>query len=257
LLPLRVRAPSKNEFYAAQTIVGVRIHTLASESVRRASEDVIDGDAIGIDGSWDHRRNGSLCIVAFVDLRTRLLLDCEIKMRPKQYVPGNVPEAEPSNHLEKLAVEALVARWRGDRRVRCYGHDDDGCTRKAITESGWETVEVLDHGHAKSIMRRRIEQWSRTHNRLFHNIMEKIERWFVTLTSTEVDPEVRVRKRLESDKHYMGDPTGCHHGPKSTEWWMRSHGGRPDDVEALQEFFHLTSTIVGKVHPGLHPNANE
>jgi hypothetical protein len=38
---------------------------------------------------------------------------------------------------------------------------------------------------------------------------------------------------------------------------MRIHGGQPDDIEALWEFFHGTSIIVGNVHPGLHTHGNE
>jgi hypothetical protein len=117
--------------------------------------------------------------------------------------------------------------------------------RKVITDSGWEVVEVLDHGHARNSMERRIDQWNRTHNQLFHGIREKIERWFVILTSTEVDPEVQVRKWPESHKQYTSDHISRHHGPKSTESCMRSCGGRPDDIEDLREFFRVTSAIVG------------
>jgi hypothetical protein len=79
----------------------------------------------------------------------------------------------------------------------------------------------------------------------------------VTLTSTQVNREVRVTKWHESYKHYTDDHSGCHHGLKSTEWWMRIHGGRPDDIEDLQEFFRVTSTIFDKVHRGLDTNGNE
>jgi hypothetical protein len=41
-------------FHRTQNIVGTEIHGLASESIQRDSENVIEGDAIGIDGSWDH-----------------------------------------------------------------------------------------------------------------------------------------------------------------------------------------------------------
>jgi hypothetical protein len=73
-------------------------------------------------------------------------------------------------------------------------------------------------------MKRRIEEWSRTHNELFHGIIETIGRWFVTVTSTEGNPEVRVTKWLESSK--------------STQSWIRSDGDQVDDVEALREFAH-------------------
>jgi hypothetical protein len=64
------------------------------------------------------------------NLRRHRLIVYEIKMRPTQYVQGNVPDAEPSTRREKLAVEALVVRWKGNRPVRCDVNDDDGSTRK-------------------------------------------------------------------------------------------------------------------------------
>jgi hypothetical protein len=57
LLPLKIRVSSRKQFYATQKIVGERIHSLANESICKASGEIIEGDTIGIDGSWDHRRN--------------------------------------------------------------------------------------------------------------------------------------------------------------------------------------------------------
>jgi hypothetical protein len=125
--------------------VGSAIHGRASESIQRSSESQIEGDSIGIDGLWDHRRNGSLCIVGFRNNQTGQVIDFEDKMKKKQYVRGNVLCTEPLNNVEKLVVEALVA-------------------------GGWTIIEALDPEYAKKSMEKQIEEWSRKHHQLFREI---------------------------------------------------------------------------------------
>jgi hypothetical protein len=69
LLQLGIPVPSKKQFHAARKIVCDRIHTLASESVRRASEDVINGD-------WNRWFLGSS--------EKRLVLHCRLHKSPDE-----------------------------------------------------------------------------------------------------------------------------------------------------------------------------
>jgi hypothetical protein len=52
---------------------------------------------------------------------------------------------------------------------------------------------------------------------------------FVTLTSLEVDPAIRVTKWQNSYKH-------CNHGAEPSALCARAHGERPEDIKALRDF---------------------
>ena len=152
-----LRFAQKKLFYKNQDIISPVIIKMAKDSAKKFSENISDDTIISIDGAWDHRRHGSACIVTFIDLKTRKIIDFEISLIPKQYVTGNTEEC--SRNLEKVCMERLIERWKNSQKVKYYIHDNDGVTRSLIEKSKWQIKEVLDVGHALKSIKKNLENF--------------------------------------------------------------------------------------------------
>lgn len=82
---------------------------MAKKSAKKYLEKMEENAIISIDGAWDHRRHGTTCIVTFIDINSRKIVDFEIAFQPKQFVDGNTEEC--SRNLEKVCIERLIERW--------------------------------------------------------------------------------------------------------------------------------------------------
>lgn len=51
---------------------------MAKKYVQKYAKQIKENSIISIDGAWDHRRHGSACIVTFIDIDTRKIIDFEI-----------------------------------------------------------------------------------------------------------------------------------------------------------------------------------
>ena len=99
-----IEVPGKNEFYELQQKISAELIQMTRERVKIERLKMLPGSLVSIDGSWDHRRNGSMCVVTMIDKRTNKIVDFEITTKPKQYVEGNTTVAS-SKLLEKIAIE--------------------------------------------------------------------------------------------------------------------------------------------------------
>lgn len=90
---------SEKKFYQYQNQISPIIIQMAKESAKNFSKKIENDTIISIDGAWDHRRHGTACIVTFIDLKTRKIIDFEISTTPKPFVQGNTNEC--SRNLEK------------------------------------------------------------------------------------------------------------------------------------------------------------
>ncbi len=151
---------SEKTFYKYQNQISPIYIQMAKESAKNFSEKIENETIISIDGAWDHRRHGTACIVTFIDIKTRKIIDFEISTTPKQFVHGNTNEC--SRNLEKVSIEKLVERWKHSQKFKYYFHDNDGVTRNIINNSGWKIIETLDVGHAlkssKKILKNSIKE---------------------------------------------------------------------------------------------------
>jgi hypothetical protein len=155
-----------------------------------------------------------------MDTSTRKIVDYEVVEQTKQNVKGNT--SEPSGNMEKAGVMAILKRWKNDKRVERYVHDDDGRTRKAVQDAGWDILEFLDPGHAAKNMDKRIRDYSHAHGNLFKGIQERLQQWFRELIYYELTPEDKGKLWLNTWKHFTGDHSCCVHkkdaGRKDVLW---------------------------------------
>jgi hypothetical protein len=73
-----IEIPTKKEFYQQQKIVSKAIHELAVAKCELAKAQLAENSFVSIDGSWDHPRNGSLCVVSMMDTQSKKFVDYEV-----------------------------------------------------------------------------------------------------------------------------------------------------------------------------------
>ena len=137
-----ISTPDKKTFYKVAKQVDDAIHKYTQAQVALARHAMKENSTIKIDGSWDHRRHGSLCVVTVIDASSNKIVDYEIVAKKKQYVEGNT--TEPSGNLEMIGVARIAERWKEFTKATRYIHDNDGKTRSVIQKSGWKINEFLD-----------------------------------------------------------------------------------------------------------------
>lgn len=59
--------------------IGDEIISMARESMEKHREAITPGTVISFDGSWDHRRRGSNCILAVFSCQTQKIIECQIR----------------------------------------------------------------------------------------------------------------------------------------------------------------------------------
>lgn len=201
---------SEKEFYYYQKIVVPVINSMAKKSAKKYLEKMEENAIISIDGAWDHRRHGTTCIVTFIDINSRKIVDFEIAFQPKQFVDGNTEEC--SRNLEKVCIERLIERWESNQKVRYYTHDNDGVTRNVIDNSVWKVKEVLDIGHSIKSISNNLENFNNRNGKIFNGLMESIKRFFNTLfRDKKISKEKRIQLYFKMVNHYTGKHKNCSH----------------------------------------------
>lgn len=201
---------SEKVFYYYQTQISPIIIELAKNSSKKYAQNITNNTIISIDGAWDHRRHGSTCIVTFIDIKTRKIIDFEISFISKQYVNGTTKEC--SRNLEKTAMEILVERWKNSEKVDFYIHDNDGVTRNIIEKSKWKIKEILDIGHSLKAIKKKIESFNKREGKPFNGLMESMNRYISTLfRNSSISSEKRIELYYNMPNHYVGNHSKCIH----------------------------------------------
>jgi hypothetical protein len=258
LTRLGLQAPGKNEFYESQKIVAEAIHRVAAASIAKEKESLQSGDGATLDGAWDHRRNGSLCVVTMMKASTQQIFDYEILERPKQYVGGNT--TGPAGNLEMEGMRLIAARWAGDDRLAYYVHDNDGKTRSVIKKSGWVIAETLDTGHSAQAVKRRTKAFAAKHKEIFSGIEKRLTIWLGSvLFRKDKSNTEKVFLWTNSWRHYCGDHSCCLHMPYDPyvvpgRWIWKDD---PEKVELFQKFLISTKIFPQLVNARASTQPNE
>jgi hypothetical protein len=96
---------------------------------------------IGIDDTWNDRRNGPVSILDMVHVGSRRVVDSDVVQKGNASGPGDYQRS--SNGMEVEALSRMVKRWEDDQRVAVVVTDQDSKIAKVIRESRWNgnTIE--------------------------------------------------------------------------------------------------------------------
>lgn len=246
-----VIVPSRSVFYAVQSAMVAPLWKLAEDSMSSALNSISKDSTITVDGAWDHRRNGKVCCVVFIDSKTDKIIHTEVVERSRGKLKGNFVGA--STNMESEGVKRGIAKLKSNCNIKNYCHDKDNRTAKIFRDNWAELSEQLDPNHTKKSIERSFSKYN-VKNALY-GLKERLVWFFYALLRKTDDPAVREMQWKNCINHLSGDHSKClpH---KSTCYIWPKH----DNIEArslLSKFLENTQSLLAKVSPNCSTNSNE
>jgi hypothetical protein len=97
---------------AAQVVLVPGIVAFAKRICARDRAAMKENAIVGIDSSWNHRRNDSADMIDMIDTDSGSVVYCEIVERASSWRQGNYRGSR--NGMKAEAMRRMVRRWEGD-----------------------------------------------------------------------------------------------------------------------------------------------
>jgi hypothetical protein len=133
--------------YAAQVVLVPGIVAFATRVCARNRAAMKRNAVVGIDGSWNHRRNGSAHVIDMIDVDSGRVVDFEVVEKSTSRRRGNYRGS--SNGMEVEAMKRMVNRWEDDEEVGTVITNQDSKLGKVIRDSRWGVKHEFGANHAK------------------------------------------------------------------------------------------------------------
>ena len=211
------------------------------------------GTVISFDGSWDHRRRGSNCILAVFSCQTHKIIACEMVSNKTGTSSENF--CESPTMMEAKALSLLIPKLSQDERIVGYVHDHDAKASKMIEDAGWQIKGYLDPGHCMKAFKKRLSKFEEENHGILKGIEGPLTRWMATLMRYDGDVEEKLRLWRNSVKHYMGDHSECIHGHVPVHYWDMATNA--EAVAALKKFITSTEFIIESCSTEFDTQSNE
>jgi hypothetical protein len=245
LLGIGVIPFSATAVYAAQVILGPGIVAFARKVCPRNRAAMKENATVGIDGSWNHRRNGSAHIIDMIDTDSGRVVDFEVVERPNHRRKGNYRGS--SNGMEVETMKRMIHRWEDDRKVRTIITDQDSKLGKVIRESRWNVNHEFDANHAKKSFERYQERLPKEERQYLDGLDQRLKNWFNHVLHQPIPREKKVETWESAYGHFCGDHTGCPNPTHQGYQWR--HRDDPAARETLTRYLAEGSKVIRKVDP--------
>jgi hypothetical protein len=225
LLGIGVVSFSATAVYNAQRELMSGIISFAREVCRTNRDAMQPSAVVGIDGTWNHRRNGSVHILDMIDLDSGLVVDSEIVERLTKTGLGNYRGS--SHGMEVEAMRRLIVRWEDDHKVRMVITDHGAKMGKVIREPTWQVEHECDAHHAKSSLRRFYEnKLSASERQHLYGLGDRLTIGFNTVLYEPISRDPRTELSANTDDHYRGLHAKCRDSHHQGDRWR--HRNDPD-----------------------------
>ena len=107
----------------------------------------------------------------------------------------------------------MESKWKNDKRIVSYVHDNDGSTRKNLKELGWKINEYLDYGHSMKAVSRVVKNFV-TQNPKFKEIERSLEKWLISILKSNYSSNIKLDLWKNSYQHYNNCHDYCKHKKK-------------------------------------------
>ena len=251
---LNCHLPSEGEFYKRQKEVCEAVIALAKESMEEARRSMQGASVISFDGSWDHPRHGSNCVLSVFDQGTGKVIDLVVTSRKVE--PGSENYCDTPQLMETQALKISVERLKNLPNIVAYVHDNDSRARKVITDSNWGIQEKLDPGHVFKSFERSLATFQGKNANILSGIEESLKKWFKTLVYSDLAPDKKVFQWLNAVNHYRGCHDYCTH-EKGKAYHRWQHAESHQHVVTLVKFLSKTRKFLILVDPNFSTQLNE
>jgi hypothetical protein len=234
LLGIGVIPFSGSAIDAAQFILVPGIVASATKVCARNRGAMKENATLGIEGSWNHRRNGSAHIIDMIDTESGRVDDFEIDEGGNHRRQGNYRGS--SNGMEAEAMRRMVGRWENDRKVKTVVTDEDMKLAKVMRESRWDLDDEMNANHAKKSFDRYQQRLPKEECQHLYlcGPDQRLRNWFNHVLHQPIPREHRIEAWESGKGHYCGDHTRCPDPAREgCQWRYRDD---PDTRETLKGY---------------------
>jgi hypothetical protein len=239
---------SVGTFYRIQARLQQPILDYAKKTARRNREAMHAGATVGIDGSWNHRRHGSDCIVDIYDCGTGRIVDFEIVSKSNHFAHGNYEGS--SNGMEVEGFKRMVGRWvPSDDKVTHVVTDKDSTLGKAIADSGWGVTHKHDTNHAMKAFEHQWDRMPKEEKKNLNGLRSRLTGWLKTTLHSDEPEDAKIAKWENARQHYRGDHSKCPDTKHEGYLWRKRE--EPKAQEALDRVISSGSELIRSCDPNL------
>lgn len=211
---------TSSEYYFHQTAVIRSIEACAKINCKKHQQLMKPGAVIGIDGSWDHRRNGKFCIIEAFDLETKKIVAYSIIERPTQK-NKNASFKNAANQMEIEGVKKIISELKPLNKVIGYVHDKDAKTSKLIAKE-WNITEYIDPNHSNKSFHRKFAKFNKgkahvSTRKSLTGIEKRLSNFKTILTFSNYTTAQKEQLWLNVLEHFQHNHTSCIHAPYQSE----------------------------------------
>jgi hypothetical protein len=241
--------PPHNQLNQALKDVGDEIIRMARASCEKALSKLKPGCVIGVDGSWEHRRNSHRCFIEVCDTDTGKVIGYIV-------MSNLLPESDPRycripQNMEVEGLRLLLPGLMCHPEIVGYCHDNDAKTSKLIRLSGWGITESLDPGHAMKSFERILGKYS-----LLKEIAVSLRKFMKRLLHwSHVSVEQKQGAWINAYHHYNGDHGFCPFQHKENKRWIAMEQEQVQNE--LRSFLEESKWILKRCNTEFSTQTNE
>lgn len=254
------------EYYAIQKILINKLDKFAHSNCKKWQRKMKPGAIIGIDGSWDHRRNGKFCIVEAFDLETKKNVAYSIIERPTQK-NRNAAFKSAANQMEIEGVKNIISELKPLNKIVGYVHDKDAKTSKLIARE-WNITEYIDPNHANKSFHKKFAKYNngktkKCAKKALTGIEKRLSNFKTILAFSNFSVEKKEKLWLNAVEHFKKNHTMCIHSPYANSSIEKKELGKwANNVTKLKEsslenFLGATIKYITKVDAKYTSQINE
>jgi hypothetical protein len=154
---------------------------------------------VGIDGSWNHRRNGSAYVIDMIDIKSWRVVDFEVVEPLIHRRPGNYQGS--SHGMEVEAARRMIPRWENEMKVTTIVTDQDSKLAKVIREFRWKVEHEFDISHEKKRLDRFHEWLPKEERQHLDGLGQRLKNWFNKVLHRPIPREKRIEDWANAYDH--------------------------------------------------------
>ena len=246
-----IMPPSATTFYRIQKDLKDPIYALLQKNLIYYCSLLPSEVIISFDGAWSHKRNAKQCIVTFFEHSLHKIVDFQIVEKAAIGVSHNYKG--PSNQMEIYGLSILFHRWKDNKKVIKFCHDNDSKARQLL-EQFFDCEELLDAGHSMKSFRNKFAKINENYKGILTSYEESLTNFMLFLQNSSFSIQQKEAFWLNSIRHYKGDHSKCpdptHVSKTKTEEFTSTH------QLAMYEFLFATIKFT-RIHKTISTQPNE
>ena len=248
-----IKPPSVHQIENAIRTIEPVLEQMARDSAWECSQMMPDGAIISVDGSWDHRRHGPMCVVDVICVQTKKIIDFDYGIHGSERIDGNT-EVSP-NALEGYCFEKLVDRLKSNQKIIKIIKDGDVSIDSIIQRVNWNVTISRDPNHELKHFEKKFSSIVNTHKKEFYGLGVRIHESLVNILYSQPNKILRSQMLAELHNTILNQPY-LKNG-RSNDLHVWKYANNPECQQLLRDVITYCQDISNRFTRGNTTNYNE